>query len=170
MKPNYLKKSLSFVLSMLLFCLFSHASANENTVLSKPQNALLQAFLDEQDEEGFHQLIELFMWRYADLNQDGKKEYLVLWQTTRPTSWNVFISVLDERGQELDTADLGRTGKIIGIETEPDRTLIKIENARHLPGDVFCCPNQRQLLTFILLGGKLQKISTVDLARVSPHP
>lgn len=103
-------------------------------------------------------MVEIWTYRQQDLNLNGTQKFIVLWQLTTATRWDVMLTILNHQGLELDTLPLGRNVTFFDIKQVNSTPIIIIENLIPQAGDISCCPSQKQMLKFKFRNNNLHAI------------
>lgn len=102
--------------------------------------------------------------------QKVKPACVVLWQWMDNTTWDVSLSVIDNKGNTLDSEGFGRSAMLLGVVPYSTGSLIIIEYGVQQVGDVSCCPSKMHISVFRWFKGKLQRLSESELAETNRHP
>ena len=155
--PSFTFSSASLAILFLLLSLTS------TELLAWQDNAIKQ-FKTEQEilleNEG---LVEIENHVCGDFDLDTHSECVVLWQWTQATTWEISISIINAKGQELDSVGFGRKASLLEVIPYSRGSLILAEHSRQQGGDVSCCPSVNVISLYRWKVGKLQPLADEEL-------
>lgn len=197
-KENTLTPTLcSFVLVVALILwlpLQLSAEALPNNVSTPDSQTIPDAIarfkLSEQQDFMDIGTIEILKYQCLDLNAPQKsnlaenlnktinntkekkitEQCVVLWQWMDTSTWSVALSIIDDKGKELDSVSFGRSAMLLDIVPYSKGSLILVEHAVQQGGDVSCCPSKVNISVYRWFKGQLQQLSQGELAETNRHP
>lgn len=91
----------------------------------------------------------------ADLNHDGKNEYVVVWVTLGPSFWYFNLTILDEHGKLITTKKLTGEAKLVNVVDG----VINLNLITAQANDPICCPSLQKKASYTLLNREIQEVN-----------